>query len=266
MGKPSILLVPGSFCLPEFYTQVLEPVSSKGYEIKGLHLPTVGLRAREGRQGPAPTMYDDAAFIDKAVEEFADQGKDVIVIGHSYGGVPISQCGKGLSIKERQQQGKSGGLVRLGYMTCLVPPIGGTAVSVLSKAPSENQVDMPTDEKGWMLQAQPEKTAATILQTIPAEEGTALVWKFPKHSAVSFTNELTYAGYKHVPVSYLFCEEDLCIPPFVQREGIEIIEGESGRKVDVTSIKADHCPNWSATQAMVDWIVDVAEKTQKDTV
>ena len=145
MGKLSILLIPGSFAVPEFYDQTLEPVIAKGYEIKGLHLPTVGLKAREGRPGPAPTMYDDAAFIDTAVEELADQGKDVIVIGHSYGGVPVSQCGRGLSIKERQRQGKSGGLVRLGYATCVVPPVGGTAVSVLSKAPSENQLDMQTD-------------------------------------------------------------------------------------------------------------------------
>lgn len=117
-----------------------------------------------------------------------------------------------------------------------------------------------------MLQAQPDATAAIILQTIPAEEGTALVWKFPKHSGASFINELTYAGYKHVPVSYLLCEDDLCIPPDVQRDGIEIIEKERGRKVDVTSIKSDHCPNWSATQLMADWIVDVAEKAQKDRV
>jgi predicted alpha/beta hydrolase len=145
MDKPSILLVPGSFALPEFYNAVQELVTAKGFEIKGLHLPSVGLRAREGRPGSAPTIYEDAAFIDKEVEQLADQGRDVIVIGHSYGGVPISQCGKGLNVKERQQQGKSGGLVRLGYVTCLVPPIGENAVSVLQKAPSENQVPMETD-------------------------------------------------------------------------------------------------------------------------
>lgn len=63
-------------------------------------------------------------------------------------------------------------------------------------------------------------------------------------------------------MAYLFCEEDLCIPPKLQRAGIEMMEKESGQKVNVTSIKADHCPNVTATQDVVNWIVDVAEKAK----
>jgi nicotinamidase-related amidase len=109
----------------------------------------------------------------------------------------------------------------------------------------------------------PEDTARIIFSSsfFTHEEGTAWVKRFPKHSAISFENPLTYAGYKEVPCSYLLCEDDLCIPADVQRAGIDMIERESGgRKVDVTSIKADHCPNWTAKQAVVDWIVDVAGK------
>lgn len=84
--------------------------------------------------------------------------------------------------------------------------------------------------------------------------------KFPHHSAVSFAGELTYAGYKDIPVSYLLCEEDLCIPVNIQRQGIDLIEKVSGKKVDVTSIKAGHCPTESAPQKVIDWILDVARK------
>lgn len=82
----------------------------------------------------------------------------------------------------------------------------------------------------------------------------------PCHSAISFANELTYAGYKDIPVSYLVCEEDLCIPPNIQREEIEKIEKVSGRKVDVTSIKTGHVPPASQPQLVVDWILSVAGK------
>jgi hypothetical protein len=104
------------------------------------------------------------------------------------------------------------------------------------------------------------------LSHLSLEEGEAWVKKFPKHSAVSFAGELTYAGYKDIPVSYLFCEEDLCIPAKIQRAGIEMMEKESGKNVNVTSIKADHCPNFTATQKVVDWILDVAGRAKNNRV
>lgn len=142
MAKPTIVLVPGSFAVPELYNPIFDAVRERGRDIGGVHLPSVGLKAREGRPGSPPTMYDDAEHISKEIERLSDEGKDVIVIGHSYGGVPVSQSGKGLSKEERQKQGKPGGLVRLAYMTCLVPPLGGSARDVLADVPDEHKVDM----------------------------------------------------------------------------------------------------------------------------
>lgn len=73
-------------------------------------------------------------------------------------------------------------------------------------------------------------------------------------------NALTYAGYKDIPVSYLICEDDLCISPKIQREGIEMIEKASGRKVEISSINAGHCPIVSQPQKVIDWVLDVAGK------
>ena len=112
-----------------------------------------------------------------------------------------------------------------------------------------------------MYQAEPAATAKIILNHLPLSEGEAWVKRFPKHSAISFINELTHAGYNDVPVSYLVCEDDLCIPATIQRAEIKMIE-ESGRKVYVTSIQADHCPNITAPQDTVDWIVDLAKRAE----
>lgn len=149
MSKPSILLVPGSFALPEFYNELFDMVRAQGCEIRGLHKPSVGLSAGEGRPGPPPTMYDDAAYIAKEVEKEADQGRDVVLIGHSYGGVPVTESAKGLSKKERAAQGKKGGLVNIAYMTCLVPAVGASAVDVLSKVPDEFKTPMNIGVSGF---------------------------------------------------------------------------------------------------------------------
>ncbi|EXJ87549.1 hypothetical protein A1O3_04509 [Capronia epimyces CBS 606.96] len=262
MSKPSLLLIPGSFCPPELYDQVVDPVIARGYEIRALHLPSVGLAADKGREGSLPTMYDDAAFIAQEAEKLADQGKAVVLIAHSYGGVPTTQSVKGLAASERKKQGKPGGIVRLAYMTSLVPAVGVSAAGVLAEVPQEQKLDLKIDETGWMYHDQPSATAAITVNHLTPAEGEAVIRRFARHSSVSFGGELTYPGYKDVPVSYLLCEDDLCIPPNIQKAEIDMIEKESGNKVRVTRIPADHCPNITSTQETIDWIVDVAEQAQ----
>src|SRR3954453_23601697 len=109
-----------------------------------------------------------------------------------------------------------------------------------------------------MYHDEPEMTAQVCFNSLSTAEGTAWVKKFSRHSALSFAGELTYPGYKDVPIFWLFCEEDRCVVTSVQKAAIDMIEKERGKKVDVTSIKCDHCPNVSATQETIDWILKVA--------
>jgi len=257
MSKPYILIIPGSFSLAEFYDSIVNPLAAKGYEIKAISLPTVGLKTGP-KEEPLPTMYDDAAFIAKEVTRLADEGKHVILIPHSYGGVPTTESMKGLSVEERQKQGKKGGIIRIAYMTCLVPALGKSASEVLESISNEDQIQMRVDENGWMFQDNISQSAALCFSDIPQEEGELWAEKFGCHSSASFANELTYAGYKDVPVSYLLCEDDLVVPAKNQREEIALIEKESGNMVDVTSIKAGHCPNVSMPETVINWIALLA--------
>jgi hypothetical protein len=139
-----LLIVPGASGLPEFYDPFVEAVAARGYDIKALHIPSVGL-VTGAREGPLPTMYDDAEFIAKHVRELADLGNDVILITHSYGGTPATESVKGLSKKERQRQGLQGGIIGIAYMTSLVPNVGGSAGTVKAAFPSEEKVPMAID-------------------------------------------------------------------------------------------------------------------------
>ena len=145
MSKPTVVFIPGSYVLLKAYQPLFDAVSSAGYDIKGVHLPTIGPSARQGRDGPAPSMYDDADMIAREVETLADQDKDVILFGHSYGGVPMSQSTKGLGKEARAAKGKPGGIVRLAYIAALVPPLGGSAGSLLSRFPEENRPPVSID-------------------------------------------------------------------------------------------------------------------------
>jgi hypothetical protein len=90
-----------------------------------------------------------------------------------------------------------------------------------------------------------EGSAKLTFSELPLEKGIEQVKKMSRHSAISFIGELTYPAYKHVPVSYVFCEKDVILPPDFQTGVIETIEKESGNKVAVLRLASDHCPNVS---------------------
>ncbi|KAI0908724.1 Alpha/beta hydrolase fold-1 [Ustulina deusta] len=258
MSKPYFLLATGSFVPAPFYDDLVDRMRAHGYDMKALQLPTVGLAPGQGRDTPPATMYDDAALIAKEVESLADTGREIILVGHSYGGMPATESTKGLSVQERQKEGKKGGIVRLAYKTVLLTSPGHSASEVLAPEPKDEPSKMQLDEKGWLRLADAEHSAATCFSDLPREDGLRYHAQFALHSAVSFANPLTYAGYKDVPVSYLVCENDLVIPQETQRREIEMIETETGNKVDVTSIEAGHCPNLGALDKVVDWFLHIA--------
>ncbi|RSL62698.1 hypothetical protein CEP53_004681 [Fusarium sp. AF-6] len=259
MSRPSLIIVPGASGLPEFYDSFIKAVTERGYDIKALHLPSVGLMTG-AREGPLPTMYEDAELIAKHVRELADRGNDVILVTHSYGGTPATESVKGLTKKDRQKQGLEGGIIGIAYMTSLVPNVGGSAGTFQRDFPDKEDVPMAVGDDGWFYYTDIPKLARVSFTNLPKDEGEFWAAKLVKHSSISFGNPLTYAGFKDVPVSYLLCEDDRAILPQAQRAGIDMIEKESGNKVDVTSIKGDHVAPLSSQNEVVDWIVGVAER------
>lgn len=134
--KPTVVIVPGSFSPPEFYDKFVGQLSKHGYDGVAISLPSVG-----GKK-PA-TMEDDAAAIAKVTSKLADEGKDVILVSHSYGGIPASESAKGLSRKERQESGKKGGISALLYVTALVVAEGASLGTTMGDAvPDHVKVDV----------------------------------------------------------------------------------------------------------------------------
>lgn len=117
-------------------------------------------------------------------------------------------------------------------------------------------------DDGWFFYPDMGVVASTTFSNIPLGEGEYWAKKLVKHSAVSFSTPLTYAGYKDVPVSYFIAEGDRSITSEYQRSRVELIERVSGNKVDVTTSGADHAPPISALNDVVDWVLGVAAKLE----
>ncbi|KAG9191967.1 hypothetical protein G6011_10701 [Alternaria panax] len=244
-SQPSVVLVPGSFCHASMYDSLVTPFRTEGYDIHVLEPPCypAGYNASSGTAHPS--MYDDAKFINKFVMKLADDGKEVIVIAHSYGGCAATESLKDVTKKEREQQGKTGGVVRLAYLAAAVPRLGESCGHTLVGGKG---APIDIDENGWMSQSDPAATAAICFNNITLEEGISHVAKFGKHYSACFGDVITHAGYKYLPVSWFFAKEDFIVLPEVQQTSINVIEESwigterEGKTVDITKLACDHFP------------------------
>jgi pimeloyl-ACP methyl ester carboxylesterase len=80
------------------------------------------------------------------------------------------------------------------------------------------------------------------------------------HSSASFLEKATQTAYTDIPVSYIFCEEDLVVKPELQEGFIKKIEEKKGEKVHVVKLKSGHCPNWSRPEELAQVMAQVAAK------
>lgn len=121
-SDPVFVFVPGAWHTPKSFTPVLKILTSSGYELDAVSLPSVGAETRN--EAPVKSWDPDVEAVRKAVLSHLDQGKDVILVCHSYGGAPASQAVRGLSKKAREEQGRQGAVIRIVYIAGLLVKIG----------------------------------------------------------------------------------------------------------------------------------------------
>ncbi|KAH7076533.1 Alpha/beta hydrolase fold-1 [Paraphoma chrysanthemicola] len=237
--KPTILFVPGSFCPPTAYTATIAHLRSLGYPAVALRLPSTTKRMP---LEPA-MMSEDADVIKRAAETVIAQGKEVVVVCHSYGGTPTSQGLAGVKVK------------RIVYLSAIVPRVGESQIKAYSGGE-----ELTMEDIGGYMHIDPVAMAFAVCNDLPWEIGYEHTLDLQHHSAASFLEAVTEVGYKDVPVTYLFCEDDLVVSPELQKGYIKVLEEESGNKVQIVNLKAGHCPNWSIPEKLGDIIAAEAER------
>ena len=122
----TIVCIPGAWNTAQSYEKVIPLLEKHGYKCRALTLPSAG------GSGPL-THVDDAEHIQRELTELVDQGEDVIIAMHSYGGIPGTESAKGFSKAEREKEGKKGGVVGLVYLTAFLVPVGASLSSFLGE-------------------------------------------------------------------------------------------------------------------------------------
>ncbi|PWY96052.1 alpha/beta-hydrolase [Aspergillus sclerotioniger CBS 115572] len=229
---PTLVFVPGAWHSPESYRRVIDQLEAVGYESDLVHLPSVG---------PAqhfPDFAADVAHIRGHIQRLVEAGKKVFLVVHSYGGIPSSEAVKGLDWDTRQRNGQAGGVVHLFYCCSFIVPEGESLIAAFGGN------DLP-----WFnvsedrLEVNPDRPDEVFYNDMSDEDVQSAVSALRPHSYQTYHSPCTYAAWKDIPTTYLYCAQDAAIPLKVQRMMVE--ELAAGYPIRTEFTDASHSPFYS---------------------
>lgn len=250
------VIVPGSFATPALYDEnISSSLRAKGHEVRSVEL----LSANDGTRMPPATMEEDAAHIRAAVTSILDDEaspKDVVIVLHSYSGIPGSSSLQGLGKAERAAQGKITGVTGITYMGAFVPLLDHSVRDImLDAAPEPYKTGIP----GGYLPSIPVDLAALIFNDTSVEDAGRYHAMMTLHSSDSYNGKTSYEAWKDIPSVQIIPERDMIIPPALQ-EDMHQKAVEAGGKVSRVYVKdAGHAVNVSQTELVVNEIIKLAQ-------
>ncbi|KAL7806922.1 hypothetical protein V8C26DRAFT_424115 [Trichoderma gracile] len=166
------------------------------------------------------------------------EGKDVVLLMHSYGGVYGSAAVQGLSVRERKKAGLKGGVTGLVYVTAVTPAVGKSLLDMMGLTPENLPPHVVMDEpNGQISLIEAEKHMFHNLSKCEAEKW---ISKIKPQSFCSINTPISYSAledknYKGL-AGYILCGND----QILSLEAQKYYAGISGIKHTVLVEEASH--------------------------
>lgn len=121
-----LILVPGAWHSPRHYSLLFDGLKQEGIDAICEQNPSCDCTSPEDT-----STAGDASSIRQIIVSKLDQGHEVVVAMHSYGGCPGAAAAQGLSKSERQAAGQSGGVIGLIFICAFVASEGDSLIGKL---------------------------------------------------------------------------------------------------------------------------------------
>ena len=238
MTQPTIVLVPGAWHKPEIYSSVSKNLEAHGYPTVSLALPSAGAMP------PNMTFDEDVKGIRDCLTTLVETDeKEVILVVHSYTGMPGAEAPKGLGRKERQEKGLKGGVMRLVFIMAFAMPEGFQPTAGGAQMPEWMKLDLEVSsislhtlspfsrprlppcrlgliscrfvlmsdvlsmQKG-VVNVEPEDAKRIFYNDLSSAEGDEWASKLTHQSLGVYSSTQTYAAWRHIPSTYVIGEQD----------------------------------------------------------
>ncbi|KAL2822577.1 Alpha/beta hydrolase fold-1 [Aspergillus granulosus] len=228
--KPTLIFAPGAWYPTAAFTPLTTILESQGYTCHTVAFPSIQQAAT------VTDLSADIAAVRALVEPEVRKEKDVVIVVHSWAGLPVNSALAGL--EKIPNEGGKGGVVKLIFISAFVPEIGQSLVSAFGGTPAPWYV---RDESNGTVSAS--TPFDLFFHDVPNGEG--WVEKLRPHAWATKVSPATGAAYRTIPSAYLLCEHDRAIPVEVQKRMVEKARSQ-GAKMATETIATGHTP----------WLVD----------
>lgn len=127
MSKPSLVFAAGAWYPQTIFDPIIEKLAD--YRSHSVAFPSVH------EASSVTDLQPDIDAVRSLVQREADDGNDIVVIAHSWAGLPVSSALDGLSKTEREQAGNTGGVVKLVFIAAFLPSIGESLIGAFGGMP-----------------------------------------------------------------------------------------------------------------------------------
>lgn len=211
--RPRIILVHGAWVGPWEFEPIVQILRGDGWEVDAIDLPSTG--STEG-------LLADADAVTAAIE--AAEGP-VVLVGHSYGGAPITQAGNHPSVE------------RLVYVAAFALDAGESALVAMGGVlPEAWGVNDGTVTMGRTREERVEMIASDMPPGVPHEVSEQLADLFRPQSLKSLIGVVSEVAWRTKPTTYILTENDGIVPPAFQ-ESLAVRSG-----ADIIRIPHGHAP------------------------
>lgn len=208
-GLPTLLFVHGA-CVRDadwWWSQMIQPLAARGIRSVAVALPSCG----EAR-GPLGDLAADVGACQRAIREVDGP---VVLCGHSYGGVVITEAGA----DER--------VIQLLYVTSVMPDSGQSQAELTGGEPAP-WLQPHEDTIG----VDPDMIREYFLQDCDEATTEAAIARLTRQSLAPFSQPPREIAWRSTPSSYIVCTRDLATPADTQRSrirpGVHHVEFDAG--------------------------------------
>jgi pimeloyl-ACP methyl ester carboxylesterase len=221
----NIILVHVAWADGSSWRKIIPLLEQKGFHVTAVHLPFT-------------TLADDAAAVRRAI---ALQDGPVLLVGHSYGGVVVTEAGDDPKV------------AALVYVAAFAPDQGQSAGDVNNEfAPTPGDKDFLPDANGFLRLSEKGVAEDFAQDLAPAEKQIIAATQGQVSGPKELGAKVTTAAWKHKPTFYIVADQDRMIAPELEKKFSEQMHAKT------IHIASSHLPMLSHPAEVADFIASAA--------
>ncbi|EMW0834841.1 alpha/beta hydrolase [Enterobacter roggenkampii] len=227
--KPTVVLVHGAFADGSTWNKVIPLLQEKGLKVVAV-------------QNPLSSLADDVTATRRVLDM---QTGPVVLVGHSWGGVPVTEAGQQENVKA------------LVYVAAFAPSEGQSVVDLSKDYPTPSGFNHIVADKEGFLTLSLEGVQKHLAQDVSAEQTKLMFATQTPTRGKNFEEKVTVAAWKTKPSWYIVSEQDYMLQPALQAAMAKKISAH------VTTLLAGHAPHLSQPSEVAKVILEAVTYVSK---